>query len=59
MLTDEQRVKWTAPEVLQHGSYTIKSDVWSYGIVLIEILTKGQIPYPGTKDINFNKLMNS
>ncbi|CAH0547766.1 unnamed protein product [Brassicogethes aeneus] len=40
-------IKWTAMEALQYGQYTIKSDVWSYGILLMEIFTYGRNPYPG------------
>lgn len=40
-------IKWTAPEAAQYGKFTIKSDVWSYGIVLVEIFTHGEHPYPG------------
>ncbi|XP_076438828.1 uncharacterized protein LOC143277811 [Babylonia areolata] len=39
--------KWSAPEVLQERPSTEKSDVWSYGIVLWEIFSMGQVPYPG------------
>ncbi len=42
-------VKWTAPEVIHYGKYSIKSDVWSFGILLMELFTYGQEPYPGTK----------
>ena len=40
-------MKWTAPEAAMYNSYTIKSDVWSFGVVLYEIITYGRPPYPG------------
>ncbi|KAL0623999.1 Tyrosine-protein kinase fyna [Plecturocebus cupreus] len=39
-------IKWTAPEAALYGRFTIKSDVWSFGILLTELVTKGRVPYP-------------
>ncbi|GFR87151.1 tyrosine-protein kinase [Elysia marginata] len=38
-------IKWMAPEVLQYNKYSTKADVWSFGIVLMEIFTFGKEPY--------------
>ncbi|XP_032822199.1 tyrosine-protein kinase Src42A-like isoform X1 [Petromyzon marinus] len=40
-------VKWTAPEAANYSRFTIKSDVWSFGILLYEIVTYGKVPYAG------------
>ncbi|XP_078602731.1 uncharacterized protein LOC144876852 [Branchiostoma floridae x Branchiostoma japonicum] len=40
-------VRWMAPErLLREGRYTSKSDVWSFGVVLYEIASLGDVPYP-------------
>ena len=40
-------IKWTAPEAALMNRFSIKSDVWSFGILLTELITYGRIPYPG------------
>ncbi|XP_072097453.1 protein-tyrosine kinase 6-like isoform X1 [Mobula birostris] len=42
--------KWTAPEAIEHGYFSVKSDVWSFGILLYEVVTYGKTPYPGMKN---------
>lgn len=43
-------IKWTAPEAANFSKFSIKSDVWSFGILLTELVTYGRIPYPGMCD---------
>ena len=40
-------IRWTAPEAMNCGKYTSKSDIWSFGITVYEMMTKGVDPYDG------------
>ena len=38
-------LKWMAPECISKKQYSVKSDVWAFGITCIELFTR-TIPYP-------------
>ena len=50
-------IKWTAPEAANYSKFSIKSDVWSFGILLTELVTYGRIPYPGMINLNLYEVL--
>ncbi|XP_019856454.1 PREDICTED: uncharacterized protein LOC100638653 isoform X2 [Amphimedon queenslandica] len=50
--------RWTAPEGHILNRLSIKSDVWSFGILLWELATKGKEPYPGMTDEEVKELVS-
>lgn len=58
---DEHQRKWYSPEVLQGGKFSIKSDVWAFGVTAWEILTFGaEIPYSDISSYSLaDKIVNN
>ena len=39
-------IKWAAPEILNKRKFSIKSDVWAFAVLLSEVFSQGNTPYP-------------
>ncbi|KAL4236614.1 transmembrane receptor protein tyrosine kinase [Mactra antiquata] len=50
-------VRWLALESIYNNTYTIQSDVWSFGVLLWEITTFGGTPYHGMDTQQFCALL--
>jgi len=52
-------VRWMAPECLKFGEYTTQGDVWSLGVLIWELMTHCEMPYPalGNQEV-FDKVVN-
>lgn len=44
-------VRWMSPESLVDGVFTTQSDIWSFGVLMWEVITYGQQPYPARSNI--------
>ncbi|XP_024911331.1 ephrin type-A receptor 6-like isoform X2 [Cynoglossus semilaevis] len=38
-------IRWTAPEAITYGKFSSASDIWSYGVVMWEVMSYGERPY--------------
>ena len=51
-------IKWMAPEAALYNQFTTKSDVWSFGVLIFEIVTNGRLPYPGMTNRQVHEWMD-
>ncbi|XP_043953813.1 ephrin type-A receptor 4-B isoform X2 [Gambusia affinis] len=52
-------IKWMAIESLSESVYTTKSDVWSFGVTMWEIVSRGKTPYPAVHNYELLDLLLS
>lgn len=53
-------IRWMAPESLYDNIFSVKSDIWSFGVLIWEIVTLGSTPYPGlaAAEVHYLKFTN-
>ncbi len=51
-------VKWMAPESIEKGFFNTETDVWSFGVLVWEIFTRGYNPYPGIENFDVLRYLN-
>lgn len=52
-------IKWMPPEAFLDGIFTSKTDVWSFGVLLWEIMSMGYMPYTGCANRDVMQLVTS
>ena len=52
-------VRWMSSESLADGLFTPMSDIWSYGVLLYEIITFGSFPFQGLSNTQVMQLIKS
>jgi serine/threonine protein kinase len=50
-------VRWSAPESMETLRFTSASDIWSYGVFIVELLSDGETPYPGMPNPDVIKMV--
>ena len=52
-------MRWTSPEAMETLKFSPASDVWSFGVVVVEMLQDGETPYQGMSNPEVMKLTMS
>jgi serine/threonine protein kinase len=42
---EQLALRWSPPEVIEEGKYSVQSDVWSFGVLAYEVFACGTVPY--------------
>ena len=51
-------IRWMSPEVIQERTFSEKSDVWSFGVLLCEMHSDGAVPYTDMRDEQVYELIS-
>ena len=50
---------WAAPEIIDSRKYTVKSDVWSFAVLMVELFQYGEQPYAGIFSLSIHSSSSS
>ena len=53
----ELAIRWMAPESRMYGTFSLKSDVWSFGVVVWEVFSFALQPYGGLTDCDVTDMI--
>ena len=42
---EQLALRWSPPEVIEEGKYSVQSDAWSFGVLAFEVFACGALPY--------------
>ena len=52
-------IRWSAIEVLEERTFSVKSDIWAFGILSWEVFAYGAMPYPSHRNHEVVRLLQS
>lgn len=52
-----QQMPWAAPETIAGNVSSVESDVWSFGILIWEVYSRGKEPYESLSDVQITTLL--
>lgn len=56
-IISRDRLPWVPPETIAHKSWSMMTDVWSFGVLMWEVFSFGQEPYQDKSELEITSLL--